>query len=69
MLSALHALRSSALFQELVNYFIISNVGYLTHLSNPFVYGLYFKPVQQLMIEQLRSSIRLKKVNAVVPQP
>ena len=69
--SVLHMLgRSSSVFyQELVEYIIIQNGGYLIHLFNPLVYGLYFKQVQEPMMQRLRRFLRINKVNAVAPQP
>ena len=68
--SVLHILGSSSVFyQEFVEYIIIPNSGYLIHLINPLVYGLYFKQVREPMMKCLRRFLRINKVNAVAPQP
>ena len=60
---------SSVFYQELVEYIIIPNGGYLIHLFNPLVYGLYFRQVRDPMMKHLRRFMRMNKVNAVAPQP
>jgi len=69
--SVLHMMgkNSSVFYQELVEYIIIPNGGYLIHLFNPLVYGWYFRQVREPMMKHLRRFMRMNKVNVVAPQP
>ena len=69
--SVLHMLgrNSSVFYQELVEYIIIPNGGYLIHLFNPLVYGLYFRQVRDPMMKHLRRFMRMNKINEIAPQP
>ena len=64
-------LDSPAVYEEVVKRVLAPNVGLLSLLFHPFVYGLYFKQVREPMMRSLKritSSCKCKSA-AVAPQP
>ena len=64
-------LESPAVYEGVIRYVVIPNVGFLALLFHPFVYGLYFKQVREPMMRLLkRITCPCKcKSAAVAPQP
>jgi len=64
-------LESPAVYEKVMRYIIGPNVGYITLLFHPFVYGLYFKQIRKPMINLIkRITCPCKcKSAAVAPQP
>ena len=64
-------LDSPAVYEGVIRYVVIPNVGFLALLFHPFVYGLYFKQVREPMMRLLkRITCPCKcKSAAVAPQP
>ena len=64
-------LESSLVYEEVVRYVVIPNVGFISLLFHPFVYGLYFKQIREPMMRLLkRITCPCKcKSAAVAPQP
>jgi len=57
------------LYQEVLQYVIISNGIHLVYLVNPITYGLYFREIRNPMMKSLKRFTRMSKVNAITPQP
>ena len=64
-------LDSPTVYESVVRYVIIPNIGYVTFLIHPFAYALYFKQVREPMMRLLkRITCPCKcKSAAVAPQP
>ena len=64
-------LESPEVYEGVVRYVIIPNVGYFSLLFHPFVYGLYFKQVREAMMRLLKMITYLCKCKSakVAPQP
>ena len=64
-------LESPTVYKGIMEYVLVHNVGFLTLLFHPFVYGLYFKQVREPMMRLLkRITCPYKcKSAAVAPQP
>ena len=64
-------LDSPAVYEQVIRYLVTPNVGLVSLLFHPFVYGLYFKQVRQPMIRLLKSITSLCKCKSAVvaPQP
>ena len=64
-------LQSPAVYEEVMRYAIGPNIGFLSLLFHPFVYGLYFKQVREPMMRLLKKitfQCKLKSA-AVAPEP
>ena len=48
-------LESPTLYDEFIRFVVTSNLGFLTLLLHPFVYGLYFKQIREPMMRLLKS--------------
>ena len=70
-LPALRVLETSAFYEDVTKYVIAQNLGYLALLLHPFVYGLYYKQVRELMMKELKQATCRNKFNTAVvtPQP
>ena len=55
----------SQAYQDIMEYVIVVNIGYIIRFFHPVVYGLYFKQVREPMMACWK---RLNKVNSVAPQ-
>jgi len=64
-------LESPAVYEKVMRYVVVPNIGYITLLFHPFVYGLYFKQIRKPMINLIkRITCPCKcKSAAVAPQP
>ena len=63
--------QSPEAYEEMIRYVVLPNIGFLSVLFHPFVYGLYFKQIREPMIRLLkRITCPCKcKSAAVAPQP
>ena len=63
-------LQSLAVYEEIMRYVIGPNIGFLSLLFHPFVYGLYFKQVKEPMMRLLKKiTFQCKfKLPAVAPE-
>ena len=57
---------TSPAYHDLMKYVIAPNIGFVSRLFHPLVYGLYFKQVREPMMNCLK---RFWRVNSVAPQP
>jgi len=62
-------LDTAAYVDDMMDYVINRNVGYLVILLHPFVYGLYYKQVRDPMMKILKRALCRSKFNSVAPQP
>ena len=64
-------LDSPAVYEQVMRYVVGPNIGFVSLLLHPFVYGLYFKQIREPMIrflERITSSCKCKSA-AVAPEP
>ena len=62
-------LESPEVYLQIVQYVVGSNVGFLSLLLHPFVYGLYFKQVREPMMRLLKRITRLCKCKSAAVAP
>ena len=62
-------LESPKVYQQMVQYVVAPNIGFLSLLFHPFVYGLYFKQVREPMMRLLKRITRLCKCTSAAVAP
>ncbi|XP_065884061.1 5-hydroxytryptamine receptor 1B-like [Dysidea avara] len=59
----------SQVYQDIVEYVISANIGFVIRIFHPLVYGMYFKQIREPMGRCWRRFVKMNKVNSVAPQP
>ena len=58
----------SHVYQDIIDYIIAVNIGYIMRFFHPLAYRLYFKQVREPMRRFWRKIVKMNKVNSVAPQ-
>ena len=58
----------SEVYQDIADYVISMNIGFVIRIFHPLVYGMHFKQIREPMGRWLRRCVKMNKVNSVAPQ-